>query len=174
MKKILFVGGTSGGGVATINNEVMKIFHDAGYDYRLVDTEKMKSRWPVLVAYLLCYLLTVVKLISFRPRVVYMQIAQTGYFHQSVFMIIAKLFFRETVAHFHAKSNLKEAVTPWHFWKIMFSEKYIDKMILLTEPCRRSLVDNGWKKTTHVIPNFISTENMPREFLPVGERKKFL
>ena len=174
MKKVLFVGGTMGGGVATINNEVIKIFHAAGYKYRLVDTEKMKSRWPVLLAYLLCYLLTVAKLISFRPQVVYLQIAQTGYLHQSIFLLIAKLFFRETVAHFHAKSNLQEAVTPWHFRKIMFSEKYIDQMILLTESCRRCLVDNGWKKATYVIPNFISTNNQPQDFRPVGERRKFL
>lgn len=174
MKKILFIGGTSGGGVATINTEVIRIFHDAGYEYRLVDTEKMKARMPVLLAYLFCYVLTFAKLISFRPQAVYLQIAQTGYFHQSVFLLIGKLLGRETVAHFHANSNLKEMVSPWHFKKIMLSEKYIDKMILLTKPCRHCLVDNGWKKPTYVVPNFISTEFLPQDFKPVSERKKFL
>lgn len=41
-KKILFIGGTTGGGVATINNEVIRIFRKAGYEYDLIDTEKMK------------------------------------------------------------------------------------------------------------------------------------
>ena len=38
-KRILFVGGTTGGGVATINNEVIRIFREEGHDCRLVDTE---------------------------------------------------------------------------------------------------------------------------------------
>lgn len=173
-KKILFVGGTTGGGVATINNEVIRIFQDAGHEYRLVDTGKMKARWPVPLAYLFSYILAMAKMVSFRPQVVYLQIAQTGYLHQSLFLLFAKLFSLETVAHFHAKSNLKEACTALQFRKILFSEKFIDQMILLTEPCRQCLVDNGWKKATHVVPNFISTENLPTEFKPVGERKKFL
>lgn len=173
-KKILFVGGTTGGGVATINNEVIRIFREAGHEYRLVDTERMKSRWPVALAYLLSYFAALVQLISFRPQVVYLQIAQSGYLHQSLFLLIAKLCFRETVAHFHAKSNLREACTALQFKKILFSETYIDKMILLTEPCRQCLVDNGWSKATHVIPNFISAKGLPAEFSPVNERKKFL
>jgi len=173
-KKILFVGGTMGGGVATINNEVIRIFRESGHQYRLVDTEKMKSRWPVPLAYLLAYFLTLAELISFRPQVVYLQIAQSGYLHQSLFLLIAKIFLRETIAHFHAKSNLREACTPLQFKKILFSEKYIDKMILLTEPCRQCLVDNGWVKETHVVPNFISTTNLPRDFSPVRERKRLL
>jgi len=31
-RRILFVGGTSGGGVATINNEVAAVFRSAGYE----------------------------------------------------------------------------------------------------------------------------------------------
>ncbi len=174
MKKILFVGGTTGGGVATINNEVIRIFRDAGYEYRLVDTEKMKSRWPAPVAYFLSYVLTLAKIVSFRPRVVYLQIAQTGYLHQSLFLLIAKLARRETVAHFHAKSNLRGSCTPQQFRRILFSERYIDQMILLTEPCRRCLIDGGWTKPTHVVPNFISVEDLPSEFRPVGERRKCL
>ena len=173
-KKILFVGGTTGGGVATINNEVIRLFREAGHEYRLVDTEKMKSRWPASVAYLLSYLLALVKIVSFRPRVVYLQIAQTGYLHQSLFLLIAKIMRRETVAHFHAKSNLRESCTPSQFRRILFSEKYTDQMILLTEPCRRCLVDGGWKKPTHVVPNFISAADLPRDFRPVGERRKCL
>jgi len=173
-KKILFIGGTKGGGVATINNEVIRIFCEAGHEHRLVDTEKMKSRLPVPLAYLLAYLLTFVQLISFRPQVVYLQLAQTGYLHQSLFLLLAKIFFRETVAHFHAKSNLRETCSPLQFKKILFSENYIDQMILLTEPCRKCLVDNGWKKATHVVPNFISTTNLPKDFRPVVERKIFL
>jgi glycosyltransferase involved in cell wall biosynthesis len=173
-KKILFVGGTTGGGVATINNEVIRLFREAGHEYRLVDTEKMKSRWPSAVAYPLSYLLALAKMIAFRPQVVYLQIAQTGYLHQSLFLLLAKIMRRETVAHLHAKSNLRESCTPSQFRRILFSQKYIDQMILLTEPCRSCLVEGGWRKPTHVVPNFIDTADLPRDFRPVDERRKCL
>jgi len=173
-KKILFVGGTTGGGVATINNEVMKIFDSAGHTCCLVDTERLKSKFPAPLAYIFSYVLSIIKIITHRPHVVYLQIAQTGYLHQSLFLLIAKLFCRETIAHFHAKGDLKGACTTLQFKKIMFSQRYIDKMILLTEPCRTCLVDNGWSKETHVIPNFISAENLPADIKPVRDRKRFL
>jgi glycosyltransferase involved in cell wall biosynthesis len=173
-KKILFVGGTTGGGVATINNEVKKIFEDAGHACFVVDTERMKSRFPAPLAYVISYVISIAKIIIHRPHVVYLQLAQTGYLHQSLFLLFAKMFARETIAHFHAKGDLKGTCTSLQFKKIMFSERYIDKMILLTEPCRMCLVDNGWKKETHVIPNFISTEDLPADIKPVSERKQFL
>ncbi len=173
-KRILFVGGTTGGGVATINNEVIRIFREEGHDCRLVDTEDMKSRWPAAVAYLVSYALTLARIVSFRPRVVYLQIAQTGYLHQSIFLLLAKLTGRETVAHFHAKSKLRETCTAGQFRTILRSERYIDRMILLTEACRRSLTGGGWRKPTWVVPNFISTDALPRSVAPVQERKKCL
>jgi glycosyltransferase involved in cell wall biosynthesis len=47
-------------------------------------------------------------------------------------------------------------------------------MILLTAPCRQCLVDNGWTKETHVVPNFISTVDLPTEIKPVKARKRIL
>lgn len=173
-KKILFVGPTTGGGVATINNEVAAVFNQAGYRCLTVDAQKLMKKFPAPVAYVLAYLHAVVLIIAHRPRVMYMQIAQTGYMHQSLFFVWAKLFRRETVAHFHANANLQQAVTPRHFQQILNSERFIDKMILLTEPCRRSLVDNGWTKETHVVPNFINAAELPDDFPPVRARKQIL
>lgn len=173
-KKILFVGPTTGGGVATINNEVAAVFNQAGYRCLTVDAQKLMRKFPAPVAYMVAYLQAVVLIIAHRPRVMYMQIAQTGYLHQSLFFVWAKLFRRETVAHFHANANLQQAVTPRHFRQILDSERFIDKMILLTEPCRRSLADNGWTKPTYVVPNFINAADLPAEFPPVSERNQIL
>ena len=96
-KKILFIGGTTGGGVATINNEVIRIFRKAGHEYALVDTEKMKSKVPVPVAYILCYIITFFEILIGSPDLVYLQLAQTGYGHQSFFLAIAKFLGKETV-----------------------------------------------------------------------------
>ena len=173
-KKILFVGPTTGGGVATINNEVTRVFRNAGYRCLIVDAQKLKTRFPAPLAYVLAYALAAAKILIYRPRVMYMQIAQTGYLHQSLFLLLAKLLRRETVAHFHANADLEGSVTPRHFRQILASRRYIDKMILLTEPCRRSLVDNGWKRETHVVPNFINTAGLPAVFTSVTARKQIL
>lgn len=173
-RKILFVGPTTGGGVATINNEVAAVFRNAGYQCLTVDAQKLMKALPAPVAYVLAYLSAIVLIMIHRPRVMYMQIAQTGYLHQSLFFVWAKLLRRETVAHFHANANLQQAVTPRHFQQILNSERFIDKMILLTEPCRRCLVDNGWTKETHVIPNFINAAELPENFPPVRARKQIL
>jgi glycosyltransferase involved in cell wall biosynthesis len=173
-KKILFIGGTTGGGVATINNEVIKIFKKAGHEYGLIDTEKMKSRFAMPIAYILAYLVAFFKIIGGKPDLVYLQCAQTGYMHQSLFLLIAKVLGRETVAHFHAKSNLKGSCTKSQFGRIVFSQKYIDKMIVLTKPCMNDLLNNGWKKQLFVVPNFISTDNLPDDFKPIESRAQFL
>jgi glycosyltransferase involved in cell wall biosynthesis len=173
-KKILFIGGTKGGGVATINNEVIRLLARAGHEYDLIDTEKMKSRFPVAIAYILSYIISIFKIIDRRPDLVYLQCAQTGYMHQSFFLLIAKVFGRETVAHLHAKSDLKDSCTRRQFGRIMWSQKYTDKMIVLTKSCMDDLINNGWEKNTHVIPNFISTDKLPDELQRIDQRNQFL
>ncbi len=173
-KKILFIGGTTGGGVATINNEVIRIFRKAGHPFELIDTERMKSRLPVPLAYILCYLIELFRIIAGRPDLVYLQCAQTGYAHQSFFLAIAKALGRETVAHFHAKSDLKGTTTEKQLKRILSSERYTDKMILLTRPCMEDLVESGWRKPLFVVPNFISTGELPARLEPVTRRKQIL
>jgi glycosyltransferase involved in cell wall biosynthesis len=173
-KKILFIGGTTGGGVATINNEVIKIFRRAGHEYDIVDTEKMKSRFPTPVAYILSYIISFCKILGGRPDLVYLQCAQTGYMHQSFFLLIAKMLGRETVAHLHAKSDLKGTTSRKQFNRILSSEKYTDRLILLTKPCMDDIVSGGWRKPAFVIPNFISTENLPENIDKVNDRNIFL
>ena len=173
-KKILFIGGTTGGGVATINNEVIRIFENSGYSYELIDTEAMKARFPALLAYLFSYAVSKFKLFAFRPDTVYLQLAQTGYLHQSLFLLIAKMFRKETIAHFHAKADLKSTCTKAQLGRIRFSQRYTDKMIVLTESCRQSLLGSGWEKDIFVIPNFINSENLPTDIKPVTERSQLL
>jgi glycosyltransferase involved in cell wall biosynthesis len=173
-KKILFIGGTTGGGVATTNNEVIKVLTKAGHKYDLVDTEKMKSKFPAPIAYVLSYIVSIFKIIGGKPDVVYLQCAQTGYMHQSFFLLIAKVLGRETVAHFHAKSDLEGTCTRRQLGRIMFSQKYTDTMVLLTKPCMDSLLNNGWRKKLCVIPNFISTETIPGDIKPIDQREQFL
>jgi len=173
-KKILFIGGTTGGGVATINNEVIRIFRKAGHDYALIDTEKMKSKVPAPVVYILCYVIAFFEILVGKPDLVYLQLAQTGYSHQSFFLAIAKFLGRETIAHLHAKSDLKGTTTERQFKRIISSQKYTDKMILLTKPCMDDLVKNGWNKPAYVIPNFISTDDLPTRLEPVTQRKQML
>lgn len=173
-KKILFIGGTTGGGIATINNEVMRIFRKNGFEYDLVDTEKMKRRLPKPLAYVVCYAHTFLKIVLKRPDLVYLQISQTGYVHQSLFLAIAKMLGRKTLAHFHAKSDLRGTTTERQFARILASQSYTDKAILLTKPCLDGLVSGGWRKPVFVIPNFISTEELPKELKPATERKQLL
>jgi len=173
-KPILFIGGTTGGGVATINNEVVRVFRAAGRRCLLVDTERQKARFPTPLAYILAYLQAVAKIVAHRPRVVYLQIAQTGYLHQSLFLLWAKLLRRRTVAHFHAKADLRATCSPRQLRQIVASQRYIDTMIVLTEPCRRSLAESGWRGEIHVVPNFIATGGLPRSVPPVAARKQIL
>lgn len=41
-KNVLFIGGTMGGGVATVNGEFIKLFEEAAHRCALVDTEATK------------------------------------------------------------------------------------------------------------------------------------
>jgi glycosyltransferase involved in cell wall biosynthesis len=175
MKKILFIGGTSGGGVATINNEVYKIA--TGSDKiknKLIDTTKSFRQTNKLFAYLHLYFQLVVEIFKFKPDIVYLQIAQTGYLHQSIFLLIAKLFGKKTIAHFHAKPNLKTTSSPFQFRSIINSKRYIDKMIVLTDACKNSLLDNGYKKEIHVILNFIDSNELPDIVKPIIEKDSLL
>ena len=173
-KKILFVGGTKGGGVGMLNSEVIRIFDEAGYRYDLVDPAALKERFPKIIAHLIAYITTKIKIITFWPDTVYVQLAQTRYIHQTVHLLIAKLFGRETIGHLHANADLENIISRAELGRIIFSQHYIDKMIVLTEPCRKSLADNGWNKDLFVVPNFINTEDLPAEIKPVTERSQLL
>ena len=173
-KRILFVGGTKGGGVGMLNNEVIRIFGDSGYRYDLVDPAALKEKFPNIIAHLISYFITLTKIITFRPDTVYVQLAQTRYIHQTFHLLIAKMLRRETIGHFHANADLENIITRAQLGRIIFSQRYIDKMIVLTEPCRQSLSSNGWKKDLFVVPNFISTEDLPSDVMPVTERSQLL
>ena len=182
-KRVLFIGGTKGGGVATINNEVRKIFEDAGYRCAVLDTKAKSGKiyapvatWEIFSAirYLFCYVAAAVKIVFLRPSVAYLQLAQTGYLHQSLFLLIAKLFRTKTIAHFHAAADVHATCTKAQLDRILFSQKYTDKMIVLTKPSKESLSKAGWRKDIYVIPNFVNMESLPADFKPARERSQLL
>lgn len=182
-KKMLFIGATTGGGVATINNEVIKVFQRAGYKFSVVDTKARGGKvsapppvWAVLSSfrYLFYYGATFLEIVFGRPSKVYLQIAQSNYLHQSLFLLIAKLLRRETIAHFHASANFEKTCTNAQLGRILNSQKYIDKMIVLTERSKESLRKAGWRKPIFVIPNFINADRLPAQFRPARERSQLL
>ncbi|HER44128.1 MAG TPA: glycosyltransferase, partial [Candidatus Eisenbacteria bacterium] len=81
---------------------------------------------------------------------------------------------RKTVAHLHAKADLESTCTRAQLGRILFSRRYTDTMIVLTEGCRRSLRQAGWDKEIFVIPNFIDTDGLPADIKPVSERSQLL
>jgi len=174
MKKILFIGPRKGGGVATINNEVIKIIKKYNkFKIALIDTSRYLKK-NKLFGYVILYFISLYKILSYNPRVVYLQIAQTGYFHQSIFLIIAKLFGKEIIAHFHCKPDLKQSTTKFQLMKIIYSQQYIDKLIVLTTSSKKSLIENGWEKNIYVIHNFIDTKVLPKKIKTIKDKKYFL
>ena len=182
-KRLLFIGGAKGGGVGTINNEVIKVFEKAGYTFSVVDTKAKGGKvtvpmpvWVIVssIKYLFYYGVVLAKIVVERPSKVYLQLAQTRYLHQSLFLLIAKLCRRETIAHFHAAADFQRTCTKAQLGHILRSQRYIDKMIVLTRPSKESLSKAGWKKDIYVIPNFINAERLPTRFRPARERSQLL
>lgn len=165
------------GGVSTINKEVQRIVNEIEdiecYSLENFATLKKKNL-NKMIGYFLLYLVSFWKIIFYKPDVVYLQISQTGYFHQSIFLLIAKIFGRKTIAHFHAKPDVLNNRKYISKQLIILSQLYVDKLIVLTEKCKRNLIENGWKRNIFVIPNFIDISNYPTVIKPVKKRLNIL
>jgi len=173
--KVLFIGGTSGGGVSTINNEIIRIVKTSNnIKYKLINTTEYFKKYNKLISYILLYIRLLNFILAFKPDKVYLQIAQTGYLHQSIFLLISKLFGKETIAHFHAKQDLNKTTNRFQLSIIILSQNYIDKMIVLTEGCKKNLIENGYKKNIYIIYNFINNKLIPNEIKPIKNKIYFL
>jgi len=172
--KILLIGPSKGGGVATIHNEVNSLLRkEKHFSCQSIGSYPPLNRRNLFKGanYIKLYAEMVLRILSFRPNVIYLQIAQTGYFHQSIFLLVGKLFRRKTIAHFHAKPNVSATGRPFAQKLILLSQWYIETMIVLTESAKESLVHHGWKTPIHVIPNFVITSDYPKKLKPLNERK---
>ena len=98
---------------------------------------------------------TVVMLIREKPDIVHAQIAQSSYVKDTVYLLISKLFGKKTIAHFHARPDLFDALTNIKQKYILGSSKFIDVMVVLTPYTRNLFEQRGWKSMIMDIPNVV-------------------
>ena len=167
----LFIGPWDRGGISTINRQVVDLMARSGVcECHILNTTPCRE-FNKLAGYGMLYVLAVIKILRTRCDFVYVQISQTGFFHQSLFLLLAKLFRRRTLAHFHAKPSVSATVTPKNLSRILSSQRYIDELIVLSDSTKQDLEKCGWKNPVHVLPNFIDAAKYPAEILPVKERE---
>lgn len=170
---MLFVGPLRSGGVATVNLEVQKLAATlAGIECCVLENTAymLSGRRRKLIRYLGHYAALVVVILRSRPNVVMVQASQRGYFHQSMFAFIAKVFRKATILHFHAKPDVPAFEGFWTRKAICLSEHFIDKLVVLADASKESLIRQGWKRPITVLPNFIHLEDYPAQPSDIATR----
>ena len=97
-----------------------------------------------------------------KPDIVHVQVAQSSYFKDSIYLLISKLFGSKTVAHFHARPNLFDSLRTINKWYISISSLFIDVLAVLTPAVKCLFQKHGWKKGVVDIPNVVDTSAYPR------------
>jgi len=177
--KILFIGPSisRGGGVGTAHSEVVKVVrnHKNLISDEIITSKYVKgSKFSKLIGYLFMYFLTIFKTIWFNPKVIYSQTTQSGYFHQTFFLFLGKLLGKKTIAHFHAKPNIKKTTNKININLILFSQKYIDCIVVLTSSSKKNLQNLGWNKPIYIVQNFIDVSYYPKKLKDINEREYIL
>ena len=173
-KRILLVGPLGVCGISTVNFHLINILTDAkGVQPAALDTVPYRSGNKVL-GYLKLYICFVFGILRTQPELVCLQISQTGYLHQSVMLLFAKLLGKKTIAYFHAKPVISESVTKLALRIVLFSRWYTDDLIVLSDRTREDLIAHGWKNPIHVIPNFIDESVYEGDPIPWQERRYIL
>lgn len=175
MKKVLFIGPCGLCGISTVHAGVLQI---AGQDRKIlhfaVDTGPFR-RGNKVAGYLKLYWRVMTEIRRFNPRVVYLQISQSGYFHQSLVLLIAKLFGRETVAHFHAQPRIAATTSAWNLRNILWSRAFIDRFIVLARDSKNELMESGFPETSvSIIPNFLNQQVFPLLPMAWEERRSIV
>ena len=139
--RILLIGFDKGGGIATICQEVKNILNKD--DQFLCESIEMSTKTNKLkygrgVDYIKYYIRVMFKIFKFCPHYVYLQISQTGYFHQSISLLIGKLLGKKTIAHFHAKDNVPGSERLISQKLILLSQIYVDRLVVLTEASKKA------------------------------------
>lgn len=174
--KIVFVGFTTGGGVATIHNSVLSLFKDdTSHQHFAFNLPPLpQGVFKKSFEYIKQYFRFSLFIVKYSPGSVYLQISQTGYFHQVLFLLIAKLFLRRTIAHFHAKPDIISSTNIIQKQLILISRHFVDDLIVLTDRSKETLIALGWNKRIYVIPNFICTTSFDAMVLEPIEKRNII
>ncbi len=162
MRKILFVGPCGLCGISTVHQNVLKLVGEGkNLQFSNLDTVPYRKRNKI-IGYITLYGRASFEILRQWPDVVYLQISQTGYLHQSIVLLIAKLLGRKTTAHFHAHPNLRERAGEKNFGIICRSRWFVDQFIVLSKYSKEDLVSGGCDADkVSVIPNFLDGRDYP-------------
>lgn len=174
-RSLLFVGPLGLCGVSAVHRGVLEIAKiTPNLEPHNIDTVPYRKGNKVL-GYLLLYLSVLVQILRLQPCCVYLQISQSGYLHQSIVLLIAKLLGRSTVAHFHAQPFIARTTTANQFRIIRWSRLYVNRFVVLSEQSKSDLVAGGCDPArVSVIPNFLKIDDYPRSGVCWDERKYLL
>jgi glycosyltransferase involved in cell wall biosynthesis len=75
------------------------------------------------------------------------------------------------MAHFHAKPSVSTTIARFKLKLLLFTQRYIDVLIVLDETSKFDLEQSGWKKPIYVIPNFIDASEYSKNLAPVDQRE---
>lgn len=181
-RRILFIGPCDRGGISTVNQQVMQLVEASGrFECSLINTTPWREikvtpsrALNKFMGYLALYGITAWSVVKRPPHTVYLQISQTGYFHQSLFLLIAKLAGCRTLAHFHAMPSPSRTMSRRSFRLFLRSQSYIDDLVVLAEQSKAEVGTLGWRKPVHVIPNFVDGTPYPSGLKPLSEREYIL
>ena len=172
--RILLIGPAKGGGVFSVHNEVRNLLSKVNHLFCYTvynDAVSGNIKVKKVIKYLKLYAKIILKIFYFKPNVIYLQLSQSGFLHQSFILIIGYILGKKTIAHFHAKPDVPRSENRFNRKIIISGYLYVDQLIVLTKTSKMSLQKHGWKKPIHVIPNFVDTSNYPIKIKPINERK---
>ncbi len=177
MKKILLVGATKGGGIATINCLIVDHFIREKIPYYLLDKSKIFSKNKV-IHYLIYYFKLFIILAKKRSKIRFtiVHISESVYPFQVVLNIICKLFRVKNIAYYHGQPQLdylnKKA--------FKLTNNYIDIIFAISKKSIDEFIKLGRSKPVFYTPNFISEDLLDLEdkslkkdgFLYIGRMEK--
>ncbi|RYZ89332.1 MAG: hypothetical protein EOP04_07120 [Proteobacteria bacterium] len=130
--RVLFVGPEGLCGISTVHGGVLQIAKQSDrLSIQNVDTVSARSGNKVK-GYLKLYWTVFGKLSKYQLDVVYLQISQSGFLHQSLVLLLARIHRKRTVAHFHAQPQIAATTSRFNFTAIRWSRAYIDQFIVLS------------------------------------------
>lgn len=160
--RVLFVGPQGLCGISTVQVGVLKIAALVQtLSYQNINTVPYRNGNKA-IGYLKLYWRVAVEIRDRDPEIVYLQIAQSGFLHQSLVLLIAKTLGRRTIAHFHAQPKIRATTSPFNFAAIRWSRAYIDQFIVLSKESKEELIGSGFDPTSiQVVPNFLDHRAFP-------------
>ena len=174
MKKILIIGPTKGGGIATANNMILSVFKDEDIlGVKVVDKSKTDFLRVPILKYLYYYLLSIIALIRFKPDIVYLQVAESTFKYQTFILKLSRLFLGKktiNIAHLHSKPNLKKIGKR----KLIKSQGFIDKIFVISKQCIEILKGYEWSTKIYYLPNFIDRSMLKQDIITIEKRKYIL